>query len=192
MADLDVFWHPAALEHDTGSGLWEAPPSELLEEQELHPENAGRILNMRTVLQRGPLAPRIGWRDGRLAEVEELESVHDPAYVASIREACEAGGRRFGSTTVLSATSWPAVLSAAGTTLAAADVVVSGDVPIAYALVRPPGHHAGPAVADGYCFFNNVALAAELFRAAGAERVGDRRLGRAPRERDPGVLLRAG
>jgi acetoin utilization deacetylase AcuC-like enzyme len=171
VADLDVFWHPAALEHDTGSGLWEAPPSELLEEQELHPENAERILNMRSVLQRGPLAPRLGWRDGRLAEPDELEPVHDPRYVASIRDACETGGRRFGSTTVLSATSWPAVLAAAGTTLAAADAVISDDVAVAYALVRPPGHHAGPAVADGYCFFNNVALAAERFRSAGAERV---------------------
>jgi acetoin utilization deacetylase AcuC-like enzyme len=171
MAEIEVFWHPAALEHDTGWGLWEAPPSELLEEQELHPENAARIVNMRSVLLRGPLAPRIGWRDGRLAELHELDSVHDPEYIASIRDACEAGGRRFGSTTVLSATSWPAVLASAGTTLAAADAVIADDVGIAYALVRPPGHHAGPSVADGYCFFNNVALAAKRFRAAGAERV---------------------
>jgi acetoin utilization deacetylase AcuC-like enzyme len=171
MADLDVFWHPAALEHDTGSGLWEAQPSELLEEQELHPENAERILNMRSVLQRGPLSPRIGWRDGRLAELHELESVHDPQYVVNLREACEAGGHRFGATTVLSSTSWPAVLAAAGTTLEAADAIISGDAAVAYALVRPPGHHAGPAVADGYCFVNNVALAAERFRAAGVERV---------------------
>jgi acetoin utilization deacetylase AcuC-like enzyme len=170
-AELDVFWHPAALEHDTGSGLWEAPPSDLLDSQELHPENAGRIRNMRSVLERGPLAPRIGWRDGRLADPAELEAVHDAAYIAGIREACEAGGRRFGSTTVLSATSWRPVLAAAGTAMAAADAVAGGDTAIGYALVRPPGHHAGPAVADGYCFFNNVALAAERFRAAGAERV---------------------
>jgi acetoin utilization deacetylase AcuC-like enzyme len=119
----------------------------------------------------GPVASRLGWRDGRLAEVSELEPVHDRRYVASIREHCEAGGTRFGSTTVLSATSWPAVLAAAGTTLAAADAVAADEVAVGYALVRPPGHHAGPAVTDGYCFFNNVALAAERFRAAGAERV---------------------
>jgi acetoin utilization deacetylase AcuC-like enzyme len=171
MAELDVFWHPAALEHDTGSGVWEAPPSELIEVPELHPENAERIRNMRAVLQRGPLSPRIGWREGRLAEVQEIETVHDPDYIESIRRDCEAGGRRFGSTTVLSARSWPSVLSAAGTTLAAADALVSREGDIAYALVRPPGHHAGPAVVDGYCFFNNVALAAERFRSGGAERV---------------------
>ncbi len=169
--DLDVFWHPAVLEHDTGSGLWEAPPSELLDEQELHPESALRIQNMRSVLLRGPLAGRLGWQDGRLAEIAELESVHDPSYVASIKASCDAGGQRLGSTTVLSASSWRPILAAAGTTLAAADAVIAGEAHIAYALVRPPGHHAGPAVADGYCFFNNVALAAERFLAAGAERV---------------------
>jgi acetoin utilization deacetylase AcuC-like enzyme len=170
-AELDVFWHPAALEHDTGSGLWETAESDLLEVPELHPENAERIRNMRSVLLRGPLAPRLGWRDGRLADLEELETVHDPEYVAGIREACETGGRHLSATTVLSARSWDAIRSAAGTTVAAVDAVLAGDSRIAYALVRPPGHHAGRAVADGYCFCNNVALAAERFRAAGAERV---------------------
>ena len=61
---------------------------------------------------------------------------------------------------------------------------------LAYALVRPPGHHAGPASADGYCFFNNVALVARA-RARGRLRAGGRdRLGRAPRQRHPGLLLR--
>ena len=170
-AELDVFWHPAALEHDTGSGLWEAPPSDLLEEQELHPENAERIRNMRSVLLRGPLAPRIAWREGRLADTEELEAVHDREYVGSIEAACASGGDRFGSTTVLSGDSWRPLLAAAGTSLAAAEAVIARDAAVTYALVRPPGHHAGPAVADGYCFFNNVALVAERFRSAGAERV---------------------
>jgi acetoin utilization deacetylase AcuC-like enzyme len=170
-AELDVFWHPAVLEHDTGTGVWEAPASDLLDANELHPENAVRIRNMRSLLQRGPLAQRLGWREGRLADPTELESVHDPGYVANISAACAAGGQRLGATTVLSAASWKPLLAAAGTTLAAADAVAAGDVPIGYALVRPPGHHAGPSVADGYCFFNHVALAAERFRAAGAERV---------------------
>jgi acetoin utilization deacetylase AcuC-like enzyme len=168
---LDVFWHPAVLEHDTGEGLWETPPSDLLDVQELHPENALRIQNMRSVLERGPLAPHLTWRDGRPADIGELESVHDPDYVTSIREACLGGGERSTASTVLSAGSWSAILASAGTTLEAADAIAAGEVEVAYALVRPPGHHAGPAVADGYCFFNNVALAAERLRASGAERV---------------------
>jgi acetoin utilization deacetylase AcuC-like enzyme len=171
VAELDVFWHEATLEHDTGFGLWEAGPSDLLEISELHPENAERLRNMRSVLLRGPLAERLGWREGRLAEVDELETVHEPGYVESLREACEGGGRHLTATTLVSPASWRPILAAAGTALAAVDAVVAGDAEIAYALVRPPGHHAGPAAADGYCFFNNVARAAERFRRAGAEHV---------------------
>jgi acetoin utilization deacetylase AcuC-like enzyme len=170
-SELDVFWHPAVLEHDTGYGLWEARSSNLLEIEELHPENAERIRNMRSVLERGPIGRRIRWRDGRLAEPAELESVHDAQYVAEVRAACESGGRRLTATTVLSAESWRPLLAAAGTTLAAADALIAREIRVGYALVRPPGHHAGPSVADGYCFFNNVALAAERFRSAGAGRV---------------------
>ena len=72
---------------------------------------------------------------------------------------------------MLSSASWRPLLAAAGTSLAAVDLVVAGKAGVAYALVRPPGHHAGPSCADGYCFFNHAALAAERFRAAGVERL---------------------
>ncbi len=111
-AELTVFWNAASLEHDTGAGLWEAPPSDLLDVQELHPENAERIQNMRSVLVRGPLAGKLDWRDGRLAEVHELETVHPCEYIRGIREACDAGGRRFEYSTVLSARSWRPLLAA--------------------------------------------------------------------------------
>jgi acetoin utilization deacetylase AcuC-like enzyme len=170
-ARLVVHWHPAVLEHDTGSGLWETPDSGLLAVPENHPENADRVANMRSVLANGPLARHLEWREGRLATEDELATVHDPGHIAAIREACESGGRCLGATTTLSARSWEPVLAAAGTSLAAADAVIAGEAQIAYALVRPPGHHAAPARADGYCFFNHAALMAERFRAAGAERV---------------------
>jgi acetoin utilization deacetylase AcuC-like enzyme len=168
-AELAVYWHPAVLEHETGTGLWEAPPSDLLAVQELHPENAERVENMRAVLANGPLASRLTWCDGRLADPSELEAAHDRDYIERIRAACERGGPRFSATTVLS--TWRPLVAAAGTSLAAADGVIGGEAEIAYALVRPPGHHAAPARADGYCFFNNAALVAERFRAVGAERV---------------------
>jgi acetoin utilization deacetylase AcuC-like enzyme len=170
-APLVVFWHPAVLRHDTGMGVWEAPPSDLLASPESHPESGERIANMRSVLAGGPIASRIAWMDGRLADEEELNAVHDAGYIRRIREACEVGGARLTATTVLSAGSWEPLLAAAGTTLAAADALLGGETTIAYALVRPPGHHAAPARADGYCFFNHAALAAERFRAAGAARV---------------------
>jgi acetoin utilization deacetylase AcuC-like enzyme len=168
---LDVFWHEDALAHDTGSGVFEQPPSPLMAEDELHPENAVRIQNMKAILERGPLAGEVRWREGRHAERSELELVHEPAYIDSIREFCEAGGGLLTWSTPVSSASWPAALAAAGSALAAAEAVLEGEARVAFALVRPPGHHAQPAQADGYCLFNNVALAAELARRRGVERV---------------------
>jgi len=168
---LDVFWHDAVLEHDTGAGLFEAGHSQLIAVPELHPENAERVRNMKAALERGPLAPQLRWRDGRLAERDEVLAVHDEAYVDEIERFCEEGGRLVTATTVLSAGSWTAILASAGTALAAADAVLNDEARVAYALVRPPGHHAGPAQADGYCFFNNAALVVERARAGGVERV---------------------
>ncbi|HEU4976501.1 MAG TPA: histone deacetylase [Baekduia sp.] len=166
---IDVFWHDAALEHDTGSGHFELDPSDLLDVQELHPENAERIRNMRSVLQRGPIADRLRWHDGRLATEDELRTVHDDEHIARVRAFATGAGGRLDANTVLHA--WEPVLAAAGTTLAATDAVLAGDSQTAYALVRPPGHHAQPHQPDGYCLFNNAALAAERARRAGRRRV---------------------
>jgi acetoin utilization deacetylase AcuC-like enzyme len=169
---VHVFWHDDALLHDTGSGVFEQPPSPLLAEPELHPENAVRVLNMKAILERGPLAEHVRWRNGRHADPKELELVHDPAYVESIRTFCADGGGILTWSTPVSQRSWEAALAAAGTTLAATEAVLAGDADVAYALVRPPGHHAQPAQADGYCLFSNVALAAEhARRSGGVERV---------------------
>jgi acetoin utilization deacetylase AcuC-like enzyme len=168
---LSVFWDDRVLLHDTGSGMWEAAPSELLDEQELHPENAVRLRNMRAVLQRGPVAGDLRWRPGRLATVAELRTVHDEDYIEDIRELSAAGGGRLTSTTVVGAGSWEPLLAAAGTCLAAVDAVLDGEVRLAYALVRPPGHHAQPAQADGYCVFSHAALVAQRALDRGARRV---------------------
>ena len=72
---------------------------------------------------------------------------------------------------MISEHSWRAATAAAGTSLAAADAVLAGEAKGALALVRPPGHHAQPAQADGYCFFNNAALVAERARRSGIDRV---------------------
>jgi acetoin utilization deacetylase AcuC-like enzyme len=168
---LDVFWHDDALLHETGSGFFEHPASPLMAEPELHPENAVRILNMKAVLERGPLASRTRWREGRHAGPEELALVHDPAYVESVRAFCAQGGGLLAWSTPVSERSFEAALAAAGTTIAAADAVLSGEAQVAFALVRPPGHHAQPFRADGYCLFSNVALAAEHARRRRIERV---------------------
>jgi len=168
---LDVFWHDDVLAHETGRGVFEHPPSPLMAEEELHPENAVRLRNMKAILERGPLARHVRWRSGRHAERQELELVHEPPYIDSVRETCEAGGGLLTSSTPVSPGSWAAALAAAGSALASTESVLDGETTAAFALVRPPGHHAQPAQADGYCLFNNVALGAELARRRGVERV---------------------
>ena len=168
---IDVYWHPAVLDHDTGSGVFEALDQGLIDTPELHPENAERVRNMHAVLERGPLAPRLGWREGRLASEDELAVLHDRDYIASLRRTCENGGGRFSSTTIVSPTSWTPMLAAAGTSLEAGRAVLDGETLVSYALVRPPGHHAAPAMTDGYCFFNNAGLVAQLARDRRVPRV---------------------
>lgn len=168
---IDVFWHPGVLEHDTGRGVFEAPPSPLMAVNEPHPENADRVRNIHAVLERGPLKDRIRWHEGRLADEEELLSFHTAAYIDALRAADRAGGKRFTKSSPFARGSFDASRAAAGTALAAMAHLMDGKGRIAYALIRPPGHHAAPEVADGYCFFNNTALAARLALDRGVHRV---------------------
>jgi acetoin utilization deacetylase AcuC-like enzyme len=167
---VDVFWHEDVLRHDTGAGVFEAPPSDLLEFQIEHPEGTTRIHNMRSALLRGPNARRFAWRKGRHATEAELCLFHDRAYVDMLKAGAPQS-RRLTATTVLSPHSFEALLAGAGSSLEALAAVLSGSGRPAFALVRPPGHHAARATADGYCFTNNVAIVAEAALAAGLKRV---------------------
>ena len=168
---LDVFWHPAALGHDTGRGFFGGPASEYLDFDEAHPENADRVRNMHAVLKRGPIAEHLRWHDGRRADEGEIARFHTAEHIATLRAADVAGGHIFSASTLFVADSYEATLIAAGTALAAMDRVMTGDGGLAYALVRPPGHHAAPDAVDGYCFVNNSALAALRAIEHGAKRV---------------------
>src|SRR5690606_38060920 len=109
---------------------------------EPHTEGRLRIERMHDVLERGPVADSVRFAPGRLAEEGELERVHDADYVAEVRRAVERGGGWVTGTTRLAEGSWEPLLAAAGTALTAADSVLSGAASMAYALTRPPGHHA--------------------------------------------------
>lgn len=168
---LAVFWHPDVLLHDTGSGVFEASASALMAVDERHPESAPRILNMKAILERGPLASVTSWETVHLHRESELELVHSAQYLDDLRRTAEGGGRRFTPTTVLGASSWPALLAAASAAIEAGIAAMTREDCVSYALVRPPGHHAQPDCADGYCFLNNAALAAEAALRQGARRV---------------------
>ena len=101
---IDVFWHDAALGHDTGAGHFELPMSDLLEVPELHPENSERIRNMRAMLRSGPLAAQVRWREGRLATEDELTTVP-----ISRNPAMETFCRPFGSNALASCPQLPTI-----------------------------------------------------------------------------------
>jgi len=172
MNKLAIFWHPDVLKHDPGRGCYEYESSPLMEIDEPHPDTADRIINIHSILQRGDISRHLDWRPGRHAVREEIERFHTPGYVDEVLRAGEAPPVRIdGSGTVVSAGSVEAAFAAAGTTIEALQAVLAEDALAAYALVRPPGHHAARHMADGNCIFNNAAIAVESALIAGCERV---------------------
>ena len=102
----------------------------------------------------------------RYATVAELTRVHHPEYVAEVRATAAAGGGNLHGGTPFGEFSYDIARLAAGGALVAVEAVVAGTVDNAYALVRPPGHHATPETGRGFCLFNNVAIAARHAREA--------------------------
>jgi acetoin utilization deacetylase AcuC-like enzyme len=164
---LAVFFDPCIFDHDTGRGFFEASPSPYLPIIENHPENADRVRNMLAVLQQGPIADALDWHRGEAALREDLERFHAAEYIDELESIAPTETCSRSSTTVFGPGSYEICRKAAGQVIAAANHVFDGDGKLAYALIRPPGHHAQPRMADGYCFFNNIGVAIEALRARG-------------------------
>jgi acetoin utilization deacetylase AcuC-like enzyme len=149
------FRHESSLDHDTGP----------------HPEGPGRIPAIERELE------ACGWlgyerRDAPEVTMDVLGAVHPPAYVTAVRSLSEAGGGAFDADTVASAGSYRAALHAAGGACAMVEALVGGETEVAFSGLRPPGHHAEPEQAMGFCLFNNVAVAARhALDSLGLERV---------------------
>jgi acetoin utilization deacetylase AcuC-like enzyme len=90
-----------------------------------------------------------------------LEDVHDPRYIDTVAEVARRGGGYWDLDTYISPGSYEAAILAAGAATAAVDAVVTEGARSAFALVRPPGHHALRMSAMGFCLFNNIAVAAQ-------------------------------
>jgi acetoin utilization deacetylase AcuC-like enzyme len=137
-----------------------------------HPESPQLLAAIRAELDRTGLAGRCTAAPTRVATIDELTRIHGADYIDLVRAASAAGGRRLDPDTVASPESFDVARRAAGTALDAVDRVLTGQAPRALCLIRPPGHHALPSRAMGFCLFANVALAAAHARAAhGLERV---------------------
>lgn len=134
-----------------------------------HPESPARLQSILSVLSRAPVGGT-QVAQPRSATEAELAAVHTP-------ELCKYLGGLSGEyaeidpDTHASPDTYGAAVLAAGAAVQAVEEVMAGRARNAFALVRPPGHHAEPGKAMGFCLFNNVAIAAEAARRHGAERV---------------------
>jgi acetoin utilization deacetylase AcuC-like enzyme len=142
------------LDHDPGAG---------------HPESPARLEAVLADLARAPVAG-VTLEAPRFATDAEIEAVHPADYRSAL--AGLAGRRaRLDADTATSPGSWDAARLAAGAAIEAVLATMTGRARNAFALVRPPGHHALPDQAMGFCLLNNAAIAAEAARRAGAARV---------------------
>lgn len=132
-----------------------------------HPESPARLDAITSQLVRSQLDPFLEHRTGPAATEEQLGRVHSRGSIQLVREQVQnlvaQGGDYYplDGDTLLNQHSWNAALAAAGAAIAATDAVIKGDLENAFCAIRPPGHHARPSEAMGFCLFNNVAVAIE-------------------------------
>lgn len=152
---VPLFTHPAMLDHAPGAG---------------HPESPARLKAVLDALDDAGLGG--DRRAATPAEVVDLERVHPAGYVARLLGASpDRGLHQLDVDTVLSPGSVPAARLAAGAAIDAVRAVARGETRRAFAAVRPPGHHAEPDRAMGFCLFSSVAVAARVAQAEGMARV---------------------
>jgi acetoin utilization deacetylase AcuC-like enzyme len=127
-----------------------------------HPERPARLDAVEAGLADAGITIAAGARlvPERRATRAELERVHSGAYLDVLERTCAGGGGHLDGDTAVSSGSWEAALLAAGSGIAAVEALREGSERSAFLAVRPPGHHAVPTHAMGFCLINNVAVAA--------------------------------
>lgn len=165
ICDESYFWH------DTGNGALTMPPGGYIE-TDTHAENPATKRRFKNLLERSGLMKELTQIEPRSATIEEVKAYHTESYINKVKELSDAGFGDAGDLAVVGKDSYEIALLSAGGAITAVESVVNGDVDNAYALTRPPGHHAEADLGMGFCLFNNVAIAAKYARKKlGLERV---------------------
>jgi acetoin utilization deacetylase AcuC-like enzyme len=156
MTKTALVYTPISLGHDTGE----------------QPENAGRLIAIMGHLDREGLLEDRRIFEPEAAPFEAIAAVHTAELIEEILEAAESGGRWLDGDTFVSPGSYEAAVYGSGAAMIAVDAALQDDPPRVFALMRPPGHHATPGRAMGFCLFNHVAVAAQYaIDGHGLERV---------------------
>lgn len=143
---VGLVYDPAYLEHQTAPG---------------HPERPARLTAIIRGLKESGLYAKLLKIEPRPAPEKWVRSVHTAEYMKRAKAGCAAGLKYLDTPDVsISGKSYEVALLAAGAGLAALDAVAEGKVRAVFCAVRPPGHHAMPDEALGFCIFNNIAIAA--------------------------------
>lgn len=156
-------WHESYMWHDTGSGAAFLEPGFPLQPGE-HVENPESKRRIRNLLDLAGVTSRLTPIEPRPATRSELERVHDPAYLDRLEADSARHGGLAGDEAPFARGGFEIAALSAGGCLAAAEAVLEGRVDNAYALVRPPGHHAMADSGFGFCILNNGALVARHLR----------------------------
>ncbi|MCB0214020.1 MAG: histone deacetylase [Anaerolineae bacterium] len=129
-----------------------------------HPENATRLAAILSYLDEHELMPKLTRIPARPATPNELQRCHHPLYIEMVEDTCRFGGGMLDGDTYTNEYSFDAAITAAGGVIDLAKAVVKGELDNGFALVRPPGHHAVPSSAMGFCLFGTAAIAARAAR----------------------------
>jgi acetoin utilization deacetylase AcuC-like enzyme len=158
-------WHELYAWHDTGTGAW-VMPAGLTVQPFGHIESADSKRRIRNLVEVSGLIDHLVQLKPRPATEDEILRLHTREYVERIKELSSEAGGEAGEETPFGRGSYEIALLAAGGCITAVDAVLDARVDNAYALVRPPGHHAERDRGRGFCIFGNIALAALHARQA--------------------------
>ncbi len=139
-----------------------------------HPECPARLPAIYKGIETAGLLDKLTLIKARPADMKWVETIHDPAYIKRFQEACQAGETTFiYPDNQMCSISFDIALLAVGGLLEAVRMVMAGEIDNAFCAIRPPGHHAEKNKAMGFCYFNNIAIAARYLQQAwGIKKVG--------------------